>query len=114
VGMGRCVGSGGGTGGIASLKEYRVSSGGKLFSCSVGWWAHVAVSTGTLPSSESQRHFYGWMPMIFFVTLMYLLICICRHFVAPKCQDRFSSTILLEGPGVQGTNEEVSPDTSRC
>jgi len=31
-----------------------------------------------------------------------------------SCQDRFSSTILLEGPGVQGTNEEVSPDTSRC
>jgi len=30
------------------------------------------------------------------------------------CQDRFSSTILLEGPGMQGTNEEVSPDTSRC
>jgi len=30
------------------------------------------------------------------------------------CQDRFSSTILLGGPGMQGTNEEVSPDTSRC
>ena len=30
------------------------------------------------------------------------------------CQDRFSPTILLGGPGVQGTNEEVSPDTSRC
>jgi len=30
------------------------------------------------------------------------------------CQDRFSSTILLGGPGLQGTNEEVSPDTSRC
>jgi len=27
------------------------------------------------------------------------------------CQDRFSSTILLGGPGMQGTNEEVSPDT---
>jgi len=33
---------------------------------------------------------------------------------AMSCQDRFSSTILLEGPGMQGTNEEVSPDTSRC
>ena len=31
-----------------------------------------------------------------------------------NCQDRFSSTILLGGPGLQGTNEEVSPDTSRC
>jgi len=31
-----------------------------------------------------------------------------------NCQDRFSLTVLLEGPGVQGTNEEVSPDTSRC
>jgi len=31
-----------------------------------------------------------------------------------ECQDRFSSMILLEGPGMQGTNEEVSPDTSRC
>jgi len=31
-----------------------------------------------------------------------------------SCQDRFSSTILLGGPGMQGTNEEVSPDTSRC
>jgi len=31
-----------------------------------------------------------------------------------NCQDRFSSTILLGGPGMQGTNEEVSPDTSRC
>jgi len=31
-----------------------------------------------------------------------------------QCQDQFSSTILLEGPGLQGTNEEVSPDTSRC
>ena len=31
-----------------------------------------------------------------------------------ECQDRFSSTILLGGPGMQGTNEEVSPDTSRC
>ena len=30
------------------------------------------------------------------------------------CQDQFSSTILLGGPGLQGTNEEVSPDTSRC
>jgi len=30
------------------------------------------------------------------------------------CQDWFSLTILLEGSGVQGTNEEVSPDTSRC
>jgi len=30
------------------------------------------------------------------------------------CQDRFSLTILLGGPGMQGTNEEVSPDTSRC
>ena len=30
------------------------------------------------------------------------------------CQDRFSSMILLGGPGVQRTNEEVSPDTSRC
>ena len=30
------------------------------------------------------------------------------------CQDRFSSMILLGGPGVQGTNEEVSPDTSMC
>ena len=30
------------------------------------------------------------------------------------CQDWNSSTILLGGPGVQGTNEEVSPDTSRC
>jgi len=33
---------------------------------------------------------------------------------APNCQDRFSSTILLGGPGMQGTNEEVSPGTSRC
>jgi len=31
-----------------------------------------------------------------------------------RCQDWFSSTILLGGPEVQGTNEEVSPDTSRC
>jgi len=30
------------------------------------------------------------------------------------CQDWFSSMILLGGPGLQGTNEEVSPDTSRC
>jgi len=30
------------------------------------------------------------------------------------CEDQFSSTILLEGPGLQGTNEGVSPDTSRC
>ena len=30
------------------------------------------------------------------------------------CQDQFSSTILLGGPWMQGTNEEVSPDTSRC
>jgi len=34
--------------------------------------------------------------------------------VQPICQDQFSLTILLGGPGVQGTNEEVSPDTSRC
>ena len=32
----------------------------------------------------------------------------------PGCQDQFSSTILLGGPGMQGTNEEVSPDTSWC
>jgi len=32
----------------------------------------------------------------------------------PSCQDWFSLMILLGGPGVQGTNEEVSPDTSRC
>jgi len=31
-----------------------------------------------------------------------------------ECQDQFSLTILLGGPEVQGTNEEVSPDTSRC
>ena len=31
-----------------------------------------------------------------------------------NCQDWFSSTILLGGPGMQGTNEEVNPDTSRC
>jgi len=30
-----------------------------------------------------------------------------------QCHDRFSLTILLGGPGLQGTNE-VSPDTSRC
>ena len=30
------------------------------------------------------------------------------------CQGWFSSTILLGGPELQGTNEEVSPDTSRC
>jgi len=29
-------------------------------------------------------------------------------------QDQVSLMILLEGPGLQGTNEEVSPDTSRC
>jgi len=34
--------------------------------------------------------------------------------IVSKCHDRFSSTILLGGPGLQGTNEEVSPDTSRC
>ena len=34
--------------------------------------------------------------------------------VQALCQDRFSSTILLGGPGVHGTNEEVSPDTSMC
>ena len=34
--------------------------------------------------------------------------------IVGSCQDRFSSMILLEGPGMQGTNEEVSPDTSRC
>ena len=38
---------------------------------------------------------------------------VCRVF-DDRCQDRFSSTILLGGPGMQGTNEEVSPDTSRC
>jgi len=40
-----------------------------------------------------------------------------EYLVSPPCnycQDRFSSTILLGGPGMQGTNEEVSPDTSRC
>jgi len=31
-----------------------------------------------------------------------------------NCQNQFSLTILLGGPGVQGTNEEVSPDTSMC
>jgi len=36
------------------------------------------------------------------------------HVKVAGCQDRFSSTILLGGPGMQGTNEEVSPDTSRC
>jgi len=34
--------------------------------------------------------------------------------IMTRCQDRFSSTILLGSPGMQGTNEEVSPDTSRC
>jgi len=38
----------------------------------------------------------------------------CAPHVYPQCQDWFSSMILLGGPGVQGTNEEVSPDTSRC
>ena len=31
-----------------------------------------------------------------------------------KCQNRFSSTVLLEGPGGQETNEDISPDTSGC
>ena len=39
---------------------------------------------------------------------------LCNTVTLWPCQDRFSSTILLGGPGMQGTNEEVSPDTSRC
>jgi len=38
----------------------------------------------------------------------------CHSGAKAMCQDRFSSTILLGGPGMQETNEEVSPDTSRC
>jgi len=42
------------------------------------------------------------------------LVFVDESSVDRRCQDRFSSTILLGGPGMQGTNEEVSPDTSRC
>jgi len=43
-----------------------------------------------------------------------IMSSILQVFFYDYCQDWFFSTILLGGPGVQGTNEEVSPDTSRC
>ena len=36
-----------------------------------------------------------------------------RHILS-SCQNRFSLTVLLEGPGGQGANEDISPDTSGC
>jgi len=46
--------------------------------------------------------------------LMYLATTTCPDIAYTVCHDQFSSTILLEGPGLQETNEEVSPDTSSC
>jgi len=48
------------------------------------------------------------------VTALYNELMKNVAYIHGDCQDQFSSTILLGGPGVQGTNEEVSPDTSRC
>jgi len=92
-----------------------VGSGGSasVVQSTLGLQVHSQVHMILADADVVYREFHGSTPGYLGPNLHPNLHDTCIH-TPPKCQDRFSSTILLGGPGMQGTNEEVSPDTSRC
>jgi len=103
------------TDGQSALEAHKCCFSSSVSASSI-WRYQVAFETrwGHLKLCLQQRHMYSIDCRAALKAMGEELVDVERDREEGNCQDQFSSMILLEGPGMQGTNEEVSPDTSRC